>query len=202
METMQDVIDYIGVHGPAHLAAPLKTLRKNLFGAAPSTLRVADFYLTFPKSVGGIHPRPDLPQKLSAYKAWREKCRTAIAKATGAEAEKQELRAREDGWADLLAAATLHTKDGGQIPPQSISPLATFADIARLAGIEPCDLANPDATDQIEAVLQIKTDRRKVRDAQKGAVTASVPFLPILLMGCTGCFTQQVRLSLYCKKEK
>ena len=129
METMQDVIDYIGVHGPVHLAAPLKTLRKNLFGAAPSTLRV-------------------------------------------------------------------DTKDGGQIPPQSISPLATFADIARLAGIEPCDLANPDATDQIEAVLQIKTDRRKVRDAQKGAVTASVPFLPILLMGCTGCFTQQVRLSL------
>jgi len=167
METMQDVIDYIETHGPAHLAAPLKTLRRNLFGAAPRTVKIAEFDALFPKSVSCIHPRPDLPQKLSAYKTWREKCRRAIAIATGAEAEKQELRAREDGWADLLAAARLHTMDGGQIAKQSLGPLATFADIARRAGLEPWDLANSDATDRIETEIRLKTDRRVVRDAQK-----------------------------------
>ncbi|MFG6585382.1 hypothetical protein [Sulfitobacter sp. 1A12779] len=179
METMQDVIDYIDVHGPAYLSSPLKTLRKNLFGASPKTLKIADFDVTFPKSERGIHPRPDLPQKLSAYKPWREKCRNAIAKATGAETEKQELRAREDGWADLLAAAKLHlAENGGLIAKQSISPLTTFADICRRAGLEPWDLANPDATDRIEKALQAKTERGVVRSAQKTLNTFS--FLPEL----------------------
>lgn len=179
METMQDVIDYIDTHGPAHLAGPLKTLRRNLFGAPPRTVKIAEFDSMFPKSVGGIHPRPDLPQKLSAYKPWREKCRNAIKKATGAEAEKQELRARQDGWADLLGAANLHTAaNGGLIPKQSISPLATFADIARRAGLEPWDLAAPGATDRIEEVLQAKTERGVVRSAQK--FLNSFRFLPEL----------------------
>lgn len=179
METMQDVIDYIDTHGPAHLAGPLKTLRRNLFGAPPRTVKIAEFDSMFPKSVGGIHPRPDLPQKLSAYKTWREKCRNAIKKATGAEAEKQELRARQDGWADLLGAANLHTAaNGGLIPKQSISPLATFADIARRAGLEPWDLAAPGATDRIEDVLQAKNERGVVRSAQK--FLNSFRFLPEL----------------------
>lgn len=179
METMQDVIDYIDTHGPAHLAGPLKTLRRNLFGAPPRTVKIAEFDTMFPKSVGGIHPRPDLPQKLSAYKPWREKCRNAIKKATGAEAEKQELRARQDGWSDLLGAANLHTAaNGGLIPKQSISPLATFADICRRAGLEPWDSAAPGATDRIEDVLHAKTERGVVRSAQK--FLNSFRFLPEL----------------------
>ena len=34
------------------------------------------------------------------------------------------------------------------------------------------------------------------------AAAASIGTEALPLMGCTGCFTQQVRLGLYCKKEK
>ncbi|MGY9036674.1 MAG: hypothetical protein ACKVLA_02505 [Rhodobacterales bacterium] len=167
IETMQDVIDYIGVHGPAYLAGPLKTLRKNLFGASPKSLKIADFDVTFPKSDGGVHPRSDLSQELKAYKKWREKCRNAIAKATGATAEKQELRARQDGWADLLAAAKLHSTEGGLIHPNALIPITTLADVGRRAGLEPWDLGSPEATGRIEKALHAKTERQVVRAAQK-----------------------------------
>ncbi|WP_348657576.1 hypothetical protein [uncultured Sulfitobacter sp.] len=168
METLQDVRDYIAANGPAYLLAALDRLHSRaLFGASLKTLKIADFDPTFPKSVRGIHPRPDLPQDLEAYKRTRSDCRRAIAFATGAAAEKQELRARQDGWADLLAAAKLHSTNGGSIHPNALSPLATFADIARRGGIEPWDLAAPGATDRIEDVLQAKTEREVVRRAQK-----------------------------------
>lgn len=134
----------------------------------PGNDLLTEFDADFPKVKRGMHPRGDLGQNIDAYKKWRQQCRKAIEIATGAAAEKAELRDRQDGWADLLAAIKVHTKDGGVIHhPAAASPVAKLADIARRAGIEPWNLADDCSLDRLEKNFVCPGDLQDARNAQK-----------------------------------
>lgn len=128
---------------------------------------LAEFDEAFPKALKGVHPRPDLSQNIETYKKWRRQCRKAIEVATGAAAEKAELRARQDGWADLLAAINLHTKDGGIVHHAAASPVTMLADIARRAGVEPWQLADNGILERLEEAFGCPLDLQVVRKAQR-----------------------------------
>lgn len=128
---------------------------------------LAEFDANFPEVKKGVHPRPDLPQKVETYQKWRRHCRRAIEVATGAAAEKAALRARQDGWTELLTAIKLHSTDGGVVHPASAGPVAKLSDIARRAGIEPWQLADAGVLDQLEEAFATPADLQIVRRAQK-----------------------------------
>ena len=126
-----------------------------------------EFDAAFPKVKKGVHPRGDLRQDIETYKKWRRQCRRAIEIATGAAAEKTEIRARQDGWSDLLAAIKIHTKDGGVVHhPAAASPIAKLADISRRAGIEPWNLADDGVLDKLEKNFVCPQDLQDARNAQ------------------------------------
>ncbi|MEY8842081.1 hypothetical protein AB9K41_23880 [Cribrihabitans sp. XS_ASV171] len=128
---------------------------------------LVEFDNAFPKVRKGVHPRPDLPQDIETYKKWRRQCRKAIEVATGAANEKTALRARQDGWADLLAAIKLHSTDGGIVHTASASPVARLADIARRADIEPWQLADEGVLDRLETAFACPRDLQIARKAQR-----------------------------------
>ena len=178
--TLQDVWDWIVSHAPdpsqpktgnPHgYRLQYLTKLKSHCGAAPLSTLPADlaaFDRDFPKVHKGVHPRPDLHQPLETYKKWRQGARKALEIATGATAAKTKLRARQDGWADLLAAIKLHSKNGGCIHPGSSSPVVRLADMARRAGLEPWDLTRDKVLDKLEAQFAHPTDRGILRKAQK-----------------------------------
>ena len=129
---------------------------------------LAAFDRDFPKVKKGVHPRGDLQQDIETYKKWRRQCRKAIEIATGVAAEKQELRDRQDGWADLLAAIKLHCQDGGVIQtPQRTIPVTNLSDIARRADIEPWQLADAGVLDRLEEAFACPADLQAARKAQQ-----------------------------------
>ncbi len=128
---------------------------------------LAEFDANFPKVKKGVHPRGDLGQDIEAYKKWRRHCRRAIEVATGAAAEKAELQARQDGWAELQAAIKLHSTNGGVVHFASAGPVAKMADIARRSEIEPWQLADIGVLDQLEDAFAVPGDLQVVRRAQK-----------------------------------
>ncbi len=133
----------------------------------PGCNLLADFDAAFPKVKKGVHPCPDLSQDIETYKKWRRQCRKTIEVATGAAAEKVELRERQDGWAELLAAIKLHCTEGGIVHHAAASPVAALADIARRADIEPGQLADDDVLERLEAEFAHPSDLEKMRKAQK-----------------------------------
>ncbi|WP_421904995.1 hypothetical protein [Mameliella sp.] len=128
---------------------------------------LAQFDAAFPKVKRGVHPRPDLPQDIETYKKWRCQCLRAIEVATGAATAKTEDRARQDGWAELLAAIKLHSTDGGVVHPGSAGPVAKMADIARRAGIEPWQVAGAGVLERLNDAFAVPDDLQVVRRAQK-----------------------------------
>lgn len=126
-----------------------------------------EFDAAFPKVKKGVHPRPDLSQHIEIYKKWRRQCRKAIEIATGAAAEKAELRNRKDGWSDLLAAIKLHSTNGGLVHSAAASPVTKLADIARRASIEPWQLADAGILDEMESKFFSPHDLHVARRAQK-----------------------------------
>ena len=180
VDTLQDVWDWIASHAPdpsepktgnpQGFRLQYLTKLQSHCGAAPLSTLPADlaaFDRDFPKVRKGVHPRPDLHQPLETYKKWRQGARKALEVATGATAAKAKLRARKDGWADLLAAIKLHSKNGGCIHSGSSSPVAKLADIARRAGLEPWDLTQDKVLDKLEAQFAHPSDRGILRRAQK-----------------------------------
>lgn len=162
----------------------LTQLSSHFKGAPLSTIwsgeadLLAAFDRVFPKVRQGVHPRGDLGQDIETYKKWRRNCRKTIEIATDAGAEKAELRARQDGWADLLAAIKLHTKDGGILHSGRASTATHLADTARRAGLEPWDLAKDDTLAKLEAAMVHSSDRQTLRNAQK--LLRDYGFLPEL----------------------
>jgi hypothetical protein len=165
VDTMQDVWDFLAVEGPTYLLQAMRTLATHTNHAPPSSQDATFEWIAehFPKARRGVHPRPDLNQGLDAYKKWRADLVRAVTIATGARAARQARDARQDGWTDLLSAVRLHTKDGGLIHPAAASPMTTFADISRRAGLEPWELDRKDAIARLEAALPIKEDRKVLR---------------------------------------
>ena len=128
---------------------------------------LAAFDRDFPKPKKGVHPRPDLNQKFEAYKSWRTQARKCIEMATGVTAEKEELRARKDGWADLLAGIQLHLEPGGAIKNQQlIIPVTNLSDIARRANVEPWELADDGVLDRLKEGFAAPKDVASARRAQ------------------------------------
>ena len=180
---MQDVWDHFAAQAPdpsnpkednpaGWRLQYLTKLQSHCGGAPLATIftsgdLLAEFATNFPKVKKGAHPRPDLGQDIEAYKKWRQQCRKAIEVATGAAAEKAELRARQDGWTELLAAFELHSTDGGVVHKAAASPVVKLSDIARRAGIEPWQLADAGVLDQIEGAFATPGDLQVVRRAQK-----------------------------------
>ena len=180
---MQDVWDHFACQAPdpskPKMNNPegwrlqyLTKLQSNCGGAPlavifPGHDLLAEFDAAFPKVKKGVHPRPDLKQNSSAYKTWRRQCRRAIEIATGAAAEKAELRAREDGWSELLAAIKLHCTNGGIVHHAAASPVTALADIARRAGLEPWHLADDGTLDQLEAAFAYPHELNVARRAQR-----------------------------------
>tara|TARA_B100002049_G_scaffold152691_1_gene113812 strand:- start:7166 stop:9082 length:1917 start_codon:yes stop_codon:yes gene_type:complete len=129
---------------------------------------LAEFDANFPKVKKGVHPRPDLDQDIEAYKTWRRQCRKTIEIATGVAADKAALRARQDGWTDLMAAIKLHCQNGGIIRnPRRAIPVTKLSDIARRAGVEPWHLADAGVLDRLEAAFAAPGDLQIVRRAQR-----------------------------------
>ncbi|APE43249.1 hypothetical protein BOO69_07330 [Sulfitobacter alexandrii] len=179
---MQDVWDYFACQAPDPAKAKKDvpegwrlqylTKLKSHCGGGPLAMifahgdMLAEFDGAFPKVRKGVHPRPDLPQNLETYKKWRRQCRKAIEIATGAASEKAELRARQDGWADLLVAIKLHTTDGGIVHHAAASPVVTLADVGRRAGVLPHELAEEGILDRLEASFGTAHDLKAARKAQ------------------------------------
>ncbi len=191
VSTMQHVHDWIVAQAPDPVAPKvgnphgfrlqyLTTLASHCGDVALSLLPadLSWFDETFPKVVKGVHPRPELGQRVAAYKKWRQNTRKAIEIATGIQAEKDALRAREDGWAELLAAIALHSAESGIIAPQKASPVQKLAEIARRAEIEPWNLAQEDALSRLEEAFTAPQDRQISRRAQR--VLRTFGFLPEL----------------------
>jgi hypothetical protein len=179
IQTMQDVWDWLVSHAedpakpktnnPHGFRLQYLTTLKSHCGDAPlctipSCLEAFD--RDFPKAKKDVHPRPDLDQDLTAYKKWRQNCALAIKIATGAAAEKAALRARKDGWADLIDAVREHTKNGGGIHAAAVTHAVHLSDIGRRAGIEPWDLANGDILDRLETGFVTPADLQNARKAQ------------------------------------
>jgi hypothetical protein len=180
---MQDVWDHFACQAPdpskPKMNNPegwrlqyLTKLQSNCGGAPlavifPGNDLLAEFDAAFPKVKKGVHPRPDLRQTIGAYKAWRRQSRRAIEIATGVAAEKAELRAREDGWAELLAAIKLHCTDGGIVHHAAASPVTSLADIARRGCLEPWHLADDGILDRLEAAFSCPHDLDVIRRAQR-----------------------------------
>ncbi len=180
VQTMQDVWDWILSHAPDP-AEPKKgnphgfrlqylTTLKRHCGDAPLCTIPADleaFDKDFPKAKKNVHPRPDLDQDLKAYKKWRQNCRKAVEITTGAAVEKAELRARQDGWSDLLGAVITHIKNGGGIHPAATAHVVHLSDIGRRIGIEPWELNDGDILNRLEAGFVTPSDLQNARKAQK-----------------------------------
>ena len=170
ISTMQDVQDWITENGPQYLNAALIRLVGNAHGEPLSRLPADLNWIeaNFPKARKGIHPRPDLNQKLEPYKKWRADLIRAVNFATGVTEKKKELRARQDGWALLHDAVKLHgTENGGIIAKNVASPLPKLSDTARMAGIEPWELGEPETLQRIEAAITVPGDRSTVSRALK-----------------------------------
>lgn len=181
---MQDVWDHFATHAPDPSKPKegnpegwrlqyLTKLQSHCGGAPLATIfpggdLLIEFDVAFPKVKKGVHPRGDLKQGLKAYKKWRRQCRKIIEIATGAAAEKADLRARNDGWSELLAAIKLHCTDGGIIRhPASAGPVTTLADIARRADIEPWNLADDGVLAKMESEFIHPGNLQKARSAQR-----------------------------------
>lgn len=180
ISTMQDVWDWVVAQAPdpeeprkdnpvGYLLQALRTLVSHCAGAPLSTMPADPAWIEehFPKAAKGVHPRPDLGQSLKTYQKWRADLLRGVMKADGSEAEVKALRARKDGWADLIAAVQLHTTThGGSIHPAALSPLTKLADIARRAGVEPRDLDQDDVLGRLEQGFRLPLDRQAARDGQ------------------------------------
>ena len=180
IETWQHVQDYLEAHGPAYLLQALRTLRTHAndmpLASLPATRDWLDAH--YPKARRGVHPRPELPQRLAAYKKLRADLNRAFAFASGQRAEKVQHDARTDGWAELCAAAKLHSRDGGLLHGAEAGSLAGLADIGRRAGIEPWQLAEPQALAQLEAAFAAPRDRARTRRSLQ--VLRKYAFIPEL----------------------
>lgn len=171
--TMADVKTWILSHAdPAtgknpmgYLTQYITTLQSHCGRAPLETLPAKVDWIDehFPKVKKGKHPRPDLGQNLDAYKKWRRYILLAIQKATGAETAKKTLRARQDGWSDLLAAAKLHTVGAGLVHSAKLSSLTGLSDVARRAGLEPWHLSEDDVLERLEVAFETPRDRDHVR---------------------------------------
>lgn len=164
---MDDVRRFIEVEGPAYLLQSLRTLRSHTLDQPLSTIPADPAWIeqNFPKVKRGVHPRPDLDQKVEPYRKWRADLLRAVSLATGATAAKAELRARADAWAPLIAGTQLHTTKGGIINAASAPLVTKLSDIARRAEVEPWELADPDVVARLETGFAAKTDRRPLREA-------------------------------------
>jgi len=184
VETMQDAKDYLTIHGPIYLLQAIRTLETHTNYEPLSTMDATEKWVddNFPKARKGIHPRPDLSQKIGAYRKWRSDLLRAVGIATGARKARKIRDALQDGWAEILAAVELHKKDGGLVPPASASSVASFADIARRAGLEPWELDGADTIERLEAVRTLKSDREVLK---KGLTFLStygfIPEIAVLL---------------------
>lgn len=169
IETMEDVQRFVAVEGPDYLLQALRTLRSHTLdqplSSIPADLEWID--RNFPKARRGVHPRPDLGQKLGPYQKWRADLRRAVERATGARAARDDLRNRDDAWMPLIAAARLHSTQGGIIHPGSASLVTRLADIARRAGMTPAELADPDAGERLESGMASQRDRAPLRQAMR-----------------------------------
>lgn len=180
IETWQHVHDHITAQGPAYLLQALRTLTTHTNHAPLSTLEASLDWIeqNFPKARKGVHPRPDLRQPLEAYKKWRADLVRSLKIATGARAAEQERKSRKDGWAGLLAAVMLHTRDGGLIHAAEAGGLTRLADVARRAGVEPWQLADAHALERLESAFVTPSDRGGVRNALR--ILAKYAFIPEL----------------------
>ena len=184
IETMLHVRDYLATEGPSYLLQALRTLTTHTNHAPLSTLEANLDWIeqNFPKSRKNVHPRPDLNQPLEAYKKWRADLVRAVKIATGARAAEQERKSQDDGWAELLAAVMLHTRDGGMIHAGEAGGLTRLADVARRVGVEPWQLADAHALERLESTFVTPSDRGGVRNALKVLTTyAFIPELAALL---------------------
>lgn len=178
VETMQDVQDFLAANGPAYLVGALRTLKTHTNHEPLVRIEASVAWIDehFPKVRKGVHPRPDLPQGIEAYKKWRADLRRAVMMATGATAAKEARKARDDGWAGLLAAVKLHTRDGGLIHAGAAGPVATLADIARRADLDPRHLGQSDIFVRLENVFQTPAEMNAVRKGFK--TLSSYGFIP------------------------
>lgn len=165
--TMKDVKDHIEAVGPAYLLQSIRTLQTHLrYGdLADVPASIEWFDENFPLARGGIHPRPDLPQKIAAYKKWCADIRRCVDIATGRRAQRETLRQLDDEWKALIDGFQLHCRDNGLVHRAALAPIVKLSDVCRAAGIQPFDLAADADPERLEAAITIAPDRRVIRTA-------------------------------------
>lgn len=135
--TFQDVLDWTIAHKKNDYVNPVKKCGERYDHRAlrdiPADLD--EFHKRFP--LKGY--KPGLGKTEGAYKAWRRKVQAAIKGATGALAEEQERRSRQDSWAELIDALEPLTgmPKEAMYPYQILIPIRKLADLSRKHGIEP-----------------------------------------------------------------
>lgn len=151
--TMEDVRASVGTSN--YLKQSLRTLQSHLGGMPLSLVPGTEdwFIETFPKPKGGIHPRPDLKQKIEPYMKWRQEVLRAIRLANGEAEAKKKRSYQDDSWKKLLDAIKLHSSGGGIIYKSAGGPVSSLADLCRTAGIETWDLDSETALKRIEDAI-------------------------------------------------
>lgn len=139
--TMQDVLEWTIAHKKDDYVNPVKKCSERYDHRAlrdiPADLD--EFHKRFP--LKGY--KPGLGKTEGAYKAWRRKVQAAIKGATGALAEEQERRSRQDAWTDLIDALDPLTgmPDEAMYPHQVLIPIRKLADLARQHGKQPSQIS-------------------------------------------------------------
>ncbi|GAA6202952.1 hypothetical protein [Aquicoccus sp. SU-CL01552] len=92
----------------------------------------------------GADPLPGAEREFwgsrASYRKWREVLRRRIRATTGELAAQAALRARQDGWTDLLSDLERLSKDDGPVNAGQYGALRSFSDLARAAEFAPLDL--------------------------------------------------------------
>ena len=124
----------------------------------------------FPEVRRGVHPRPDLPSKLPAYKKWRADLLRAVTIATGERDAKSRRKDRVDGWTGVLEAINLHSRDGGILYRSAGSPVSKLADLCRKLELEPWQLDDEQTLARLKASMpapQLQIIRKALAFLQK-----------------------------------
>lgn len=143
----------------------------------------------FPEVRRGVHPRPDLPSKLPAYKKWRADLLRAVTIATGERDAKTRRKSRVDGWTGILEAINLHSRDGGILYRSAGSQVSKLADLCRKLDLQPWQLDDEQALARLKASMpapQLQIIRKALAFLQKWRflpeLAVALPASPVLQM--------------------
>ncbi|WP_417525761.1 hypothetical protein [Marinovum sp.] len=134
-KTLQDVQDEAMELGLADVARAIGRLAE--FFAAPLSSFEADLdwfdrNFALAKRTGQVPGQErSFWKTVNAYNKWRNKVRRRIEHSIGAVAEKQERKARADGWAPLIDLMGVLSCDGGPIHAAEVGVAVALADWAR-----------------------------------------------------------------------